>query len=126
MRELIIKLWCYAVTAGIAAIIDAGGFALLLSAKLSVAAAAVVSFGVAALVNYRPTSRFVFSRSATIHGFPLFLLAALIGLTVNVGVTLAGVFFFGLPPLVAKLVGIGTAFLLNFGLNVRFVFRTKA
>lgn len=56
----------------------------------------------------------------------LFLFAALTGLTANVGVTLAGVYFLGLPPLFAKLVGIGTAFLVNFGLNVRIVFPPKA
>jgi putative flippase GtrA len=125
MVELISKLLRYIVTGGIAAVVDLGCFDLLIKGGLSIAPASVVSFCAAALVNYRLTSQFVFSHDATIHGFALFLLAALTGLSVNVGVTLAGVSFFGLPPLIAKLVGIGAAFLVNFGLNVRVVFRAK-
>ena len=125
MRELISKLLLYTVTGGIAAVVDAGGFALLINAKLNIALAGTISFCAAALVNYRLTSQFVFGRDATIHGFTLFMFAALTGLTINVGVTLGGVYFLGLPPVVAKLAGIGTAFLINFGLNVGIVFRAK-
>jgi putative flippase GtrA len=125
MHELISKLLLYTITGGIAAVVDTGGFALLINAKLNIALAGVISFCTAALVNYRLTSQFVFSREITIHGFTLFLFAALTGLTINVGVTVAGVYFFGLPPVAAKLAGIGTAFLINFGLNVGIVFRTK-
>jgi putative flippase GtrA len=125
MRDLISKLSRYAVTGGIAAVVDLGGFDLLMKADFNIAPASVVSFCAAALVNYRLTSHYVFGRDATIQGLALFLLAALTGLTVNVGATLAGVSLVGLPPLVAKLVGIGTAFLVNFGLNIRIVFRAK-
>ena len=48
---------------------------------------------------------------------------ALIGLIVNVGVTVLGVRVYDVPPFFAKVAGIGTAFLLNFALNVLFVFR---
>ena len=113
-------------TGGIAAIVDLGGFDLLLRVHLSVAPASVISFCTAALINYRLTSQFVFGHIATIQGFGLFVLAALTGLTVNVGVTLAGVCVLGLFPPLAKLLGIGTAFLVNFGLNAGVVFRSKA
>jgi putative flippase GtrA len=51
--------------------------------------------------------------------------AALIGLTVNIGVTLLGAFVVGLPPLAAKLMGIVIAFIVNFLINLRIVFRTS-
>ncbi|HLG46684.1 MAG TPA: GtrA family protein [Reyranella sp.] len=126
MRSTLSKLLRYGVTGGIAAIVDAGGFALLLAAGLAVAAAGTLSFCIAALVNYGLSSRFVFARSATPQGFVLFFVAALIGLSVNLGVTLAGVYLAGLVPIVAKIVGIGTAFLVNFALNLLIVFRPPA
>jgi putative flippase GtrA len=126
MREFLSKLLQYAVTGGIAAVVDAGGFALLVNARLNVAVAGVLSFGIAAVVNYSLTSRFVFNRQATPHGFVLFLSAALIGFLTNIGITLIGVLALGLPPLAAKLVGIATAFLANFLLNLRIVFRTRS
>ena len=126
MRDVLTKLVRYGVTGGVAAVVDAGGFALLLEAGLAVAAAGTLSFCIAALVNYGLSSRFVFSRSATAQGFALFFTAALIGLSVNLGVTLLGVYWGGLPPIVAKIVGIGTAFLVNFALNLLVVFRPSA
>jgi putative flippase GtrA len=53
------------------------------------------------------------------------LAAALIGLTVNIGVTFVGVFIVGLPPLAAKLIGIAIAFIVNFLINLRIVFHTR-
>jgi putative flippase GtrA len=125
MLEIVSKLIRYAMTGGIAAVIDLGVFALLVEAGLSIPPSSVLSFCTAALVNYRLTSKYVFSYNANVHGFVLFLSVALIGLTVNVGVTLAAVFYVGLPLVIGKLAGIGTAFLLNFVLNVRMVFRAK-
>jgi putative flippase GtrA len=124
MRALLAKLIGYGVTGGIAAIVDAGGFALLLKAGLGVAAAGTASFGAAAVVNYVLSSRFVFAGRASPQGFALFFVVALIGLAVNLGVTLAGVYWLGLPPLAAKITGIGVAFLVNFALNLRIVFRS--
>jgi putative flippase GtrA len=123
MRSMLAKLMGYGVTGGIAAIVDAGGFALLLRAGLGVAAAATASFCTAAVVNYVLSSRFVFAGRTSAQGFALFFVVALIGLTVNLGVTLAGVYWVGLPPLMAKIAGIGVAFLVNFALNLRIVFR---
>ncbi len=126
MRAVLSKLVRYGVTGGIAAIVDAGGFALLLEIGLAVWIAGTVSFCLAALVNYGLSSRFVFARGATAQGFALFFVAALIGLSVNLGVTLAGVYLAGLAPVLAKIVGIGTAFLVNFALNLLVVFRPSA
>jgi putative flippase GtrA len=125
MRDFILRLLQYAVTGGIAAVVDAGGFVLLVNAKLSIVVAACLSFCVAALVNYNLTSQFVFNREATLRGFGPFLAAALIGLMVNIGVTSLGVFVVGLPPLAAKLMGIAIAFFVNFLINLRIVFHTK-
>ncbi len=122
MRDTLVKLLRYGVTGGIAAIVDAGGFALLIG--LGIAAAGTASFCVAALVNYLLSSRFVFASGRSAQGFALFFVTALLGLAVNLGVTLAGVYLAGLPPLLAKIAGIGTAFLVNFALNLRFVFRS--
>jgi putative flippase GtrA len=126
VRDFVSKLLRYGVTGGIAAVVDAGGFALLVSAKLSIVVAGCLSFCIAALVNYSLSSRFVFDREATLRGLAAFTAAALIGLMVNVGVTLLGVFTMGLPPLAAKLMGIGTAFIVNFLINLRFVFHRGA
>lgn len=123
MREILSKLLPYAMTGGTAAIVDAGGFLLLVKAGADVAAAGVLSFCAAAVVNYLLTSRFVFGSAASMRGFLLFLSAALIGLSVNVGLTLLGFYILGLPPLAAKLIGIGTAFFVNFLINLRVVFR---
>ncbi len=122
MHEFFSKLLPYAMTGGIAAVVDAGGFAMLVSAKLGVAAAGVLSFCAAAVVNYLLTSRFVFGREASVRGFALFFSAALIGLSVNVGLTLLGFYVLELQPIVAKLIGIGTAFFVNFLINLRVVF----
>ena len=126
MRDLVSKLLRYGVTGGIAAVVDAGGFALLVNAKLSILAAGCLSFCIAALVNYSLTSRFVFNREATLRGLAAFTAAALVGLMVNVGITLLGVFTMGLPPLAAKVMGIGIAFIVNFFINLRFVFHREA
>lgn len=125
MRELFSKLLRYGMTGGIAAIVDAGGFELLVRAGLGIAEAGTASFCVAAFVNYCLTSRFVFGQGRTAVGFAFFFVIAIIGLAVNVGVTLAGVYWFDLPPIVAKVSGIGTAFLINFGLNTAIVFRRE-
>jgi putative flippase GtrA len=125
VRDFVSKLLRYGVTGGIAAVVDAGGFALLVSAKLSIFAAGCLSFCIAALVNYSLTSRFVFNREATLRGLAAFTAAALVGLMVNIGVTLLAIFTVGLPPLAAKLAGIGTAFIVNFVINLRVVFHTR-
>jgi putative flippase GtrA len=120
------KLLRYFLTAGVAAIVDVGGFALLTRTALPVAVSAVASFGVATIVNYILTSHFVFKNRPTIRGYGLFFLAAVGGLIVNVSVTLIGTLYLGVQPVLAKLVGVGIAFLVNFWLNLRIVFRPSA
>jgi putative flippase GtrA len=125
LPDLLWKLLQYGVTGGIAAVVDAGGFVLLVNAKLNIVVASCLSFCIAALVNYSLTSRFVFNREATVRGLAAFTAAALVGLMVNLGVTLLGIFTVGMPPLAAKLAGIGTAFIVNFLINLRVVFHTR-
>jgi putative flippase GtrA len=117
------KLLRYFFTAGTAAIVDVGGFALLCSAGIPIAAAAVTSFCAAAVVNFLLSSRYVFARPPTLRGFGLFFVAAVGGLLVNVAVTLIGSLYLGVAPVLAKILGVGTAFLLNFWLNLKVVFR---
>jgi putative flippase GtrA len=125
MHEIVSKFLRYVVTGGVAAMADTGGFAFLIDAHLNVLIAGIASFCAAAVVNYLLTCQFVFGRIVSARGFALFLFAALIGLSVNVGITVIGVYLLILPPIAAKLVGIGFAFLLNFCLNVFFVFHAK-
>jgi len=125
MHNIVSNFLRYMVTGGIAAVTDVGGFAFLINARLNVLIAGIASFCVAALVNYLLTSRFVFGGTATAFGFTLFFFAALIGLSVNVSITIVGVYLLLLTPIVAKVVGIGIAFIVNFGLNMLFVFQPK-
>ena len=119
------KLLRYFFTAGAAAIVDVGGFAALCLTPLPIAVSAVTSFCAATVVNYLLTSRYVFERVPTLRGFGLFFLAAVGGLMVNVAVTLVGSLYLGSAPVLAKIVGVGTAFLVNFWLNNRLVFRSS-
>lgn len=118
------KLVRYFFTAGMAAIVDVGGFALLRLTLTPIAISAIVSFCIAAIVNYLLSSRYAFNQSPSLRGFGLFLVAAIGGLLVNVLVTLVGSLYLGIEPVLAKVIGIGSAFLLNFWLNLRVVFRT--
>ncbi len=118
-----IKLFRYFLTAGTASIVDVGGFALLCLTPLPLAVSAAASFCVAAVVNYLLSSQLAFHTRPSLRGFGVFLLAALGGLLVNVAVTLVGTTYFGLMPVVAKIIGVGTAFLVNFWINLRVVFR---
>jgi putative flippase GtrA len=120
------KLFRYFLTAGAAALVDVGGFAVLEALGVPIAIAAVASFGVAAVVNYRLSSRHAFDAVPTWRGFGVFLLAALGGLLVNVSVTLLCTHYLGWQPVLAKIAGVGVAFLANFWMNLLVVFRTSA
>lgn len=123
MNPVHVKLFRYFLTAGTASVVDVGGFALLCLVPLPIAAAAITSFLVAAVVNYLLSSRLVFHAVSSFRGFGVFLLAALGGLLVNVSVTLIGTIYLSLVPVIAKIIGVGTAFLVNFWINLRVVFR---
>jgi len=118
------KLVRYFFTAGTAAVVDVGGFAMLRLALVPIAISAVTSFCVATVVNYILSSRYAFNKAPSLRGYGLFFIAAVGGLIVNVAVTLIGSFYVGMAPVVAKIAGVGTAFLFNFWLNLRVVFRT--
>jgi putative flippase GtrA len=120
------KLLRYFLTAGTAAIVDVGGFAMLCLTQIPLAVSAVASFSLATVVNYLLTSRFVFKDAPTLRGYGLFFLAAVGGLIVNVSMTLVGSLYLGLAPVLAKVIGVGIAFLVNFWLNLRVVFRKPA
>ena len=125
MRNFFVKFLRYFFTGGVAAIVDVGGFALLYGLGITPLPAAASSFSIAAIVNFLLTSRFVFRQCATGRRFTLFFVAALFGLAVNVGVTMSTIMYFGIDPRLAKIVGIGIAFFINFLLNLCIVFRKR-
>lgn len=127
----------YACTAGVAAAVDIGGFALLSAALAhfvpgalapgvwvaSVGVAAVASFLLAAAVNYRLSAGWVFGREwKNARRAGRFLVGASLGLAVNAGATTALAVWAQWPPLAAKVAGVGLAFGFNFSLNARWVF----
>lgn len=106
--------------------VDIGGFVLLTNWGVPILAAATGSFLLAVVVNYLLSSRFVFRAGLSGRGFLLFASAALVGLAINVGVTFVAATYLGLLPALAKIVGVGTAFLVNFTVNSKLVFRSRA
>ncbi|RZM02529.1 MAG: GtrA family protein [Variovorax sp.] len=126
MRPLMTRLAGYVVTGGAAAIVDAGGFAVLTLIGIPALPAAIASFALAAILNFQLSARFVFKHAPTGRAFMVFLAAALVGLTVNVGVTLLILRHVdGVPAVLAKIGGIGVAFFVNFVLNQWVVFRAS-
>lgn len=123
---LLQKFARYFVTGGLAAIVDAGGFALLIWTGVPVWLAAILSFLAAAVTNYLASAAFVFHQPPSVRHFLLFLATASVGLLLNVGVTLAALHWLACPAVLAKIIGIGSAFLVNFAMNVLLVFRPKA
>ncbi|MBY3094529.1 GtrA family protein [Rhizobium laguerreae] len=113
----------YVFTGGLAAIVDLAVFRGLLAFGVPLGLSATLSWLIAAAVNYSVTSRYVFNQAISRKGASLFLTGALLGLSINVFVTLILVQQVGLPPLWAKLFGIGTAFVFNFLINLLWVFR---
>lgn len=123
MHRVMARFLRYLATGGAAAIVDVGLFAGLHAARLPTPAAAGLSFLAAAAVNFRLSARFVFGHAPTSRAFVRFLLAALVGLAVNVAVTVAGERLLELPPVAGKLLGIACALAVNFTLNLVAVFR---
>ena len=123
MNNSIIKLCRYFFTGGVAAIIDVGVYYIFIKMHCRIAPAAAGSFCVANVFNFLLTSRFVFDQGASARKYPLFFFAALIGLTVNVGTTAMGATVLALPAIIAKCLGIAVAFLINFLINLKLVFR---
>lgn len=113
----------YALAAGLAAVVDIGGFHLLEPRLGHVLAAAALSFAVAAVVNYGLSSVWVYRRDwRSPRRAALFLVFACVGLSLNAGVTwvLAGAL--AVHPTLAKAGGVATAFGVNFLVNTHLVF----
>jgi putative flippase GtrA len=116
----------YFVTGGIAAVVDVTGFHLLAQHMPGVLAPAVASFLLAAVVNYTLTSAWVFGSDwRSLRRAAMFLAFATVGLAINAGVTWSVATLLGVPPTLAKIVGIGVAFSANFLMNALIVFRDR-
>lgn len=115
----------YLVTGSLAAVVDVGVFALLLSGGLSIPLAATLSFAAASVANYWLTSRFVFQARRSAAGYVKFLVFALMGLGLNVTLTTLLSMYTPLVPVAAKIVAIGISFVFNFTVNSLFVFRAE-
>lgn len=118
------RLSRYVLVGGSAAVVDLGGFVLLSLAGFGVGPAAATSFAMAAVWNFTLSSRLVFRVAASWRRFALFGAFALVGLAVNTGVTVAAAHW--LPGAMAKTIGIGVAFGVNFWLNHAIVFDRDA
>ncbi|MBV8681731.1 MAG: GtrA family protein [Caulobacteraceae bacterium] len=138
----------YILTGATAAVVDVTIFnALHAGTGMSIVLAATCSFCVAAVVNYTLCSMFVFGHALSLRQLARFFGIAVVGMTVNVGVTgvadalapfaamVAWVAdLIGLPPSLltpyapdlGKICGIGVAFLFNFYMNNTVVFRERA
>lgn len=124
-RPLLRKLGQYGLTAGVAAVVDIGGFAALFRLGLPLVPAAMLSFLAANVVNYLLSARYVFGVAPSLRRYPVFLAAAGLGFIVNVSVTALAAQSLGLAPVAAKTAGVGIAFFANFALNALFVFRER-
>lgn len=115
------KLMRYGLTGGLAAIVDLGGFSVMLALGMFLPVAATLSFLIATVVNYLLSASFVFENTISARGYLRFLMFASLGLLMNVAVTILADAA-GLAAVMAKLVGIAIAFGGNFLLNLAFVF----
>lgn len=116
----------YLLVGGLAAVVDVGLFHLMSARFTSVLLPAMLSFLVAALFNYTLSSLWVYRRQwRSWRRMALFLLFAVVGLALNVGATwwLAG--HFPISPTLAKIGGVGIAFIANFLMNTLIVFRAN-
>ena len=122
-QSLFFKFKRFFVTGGISSIVDTSVFSLLIFEGIRDPIAAIISFCLAAIVNFILTSHFVFAMEKTGNRFISFMIFAIIGLLINVNITIMGIYYFGLMPVIAKILGIGVAFPFNFFMNAYFVFR---
>jgi len=123
MDTLLSRFLRYFMTGGIAAIVDIGGFGLLTYINVQTLVAAMVSFIIAAIVNYQLSSRYVFDHKPTQKHFYQFLLIAVIGLCINVTITMVLMRSVEGFPMLAKVVAIAITFMINFLLNNFIVFK---
>jgi putative flippase GtrA len=112
----------YAVTGGVAAVVDIGGFACLSAASMPTVLAATCSFLAATVVNYLLTAWFVFSVTVSVRRYVTFLAGSLFALLINVSLTSTGVILLSVPRTMAKTIAIGVTFFVNFWVNARLIF----
>jgi putative flippase GtrA len=125
LDRVLSRLLRYAMTGGIAAVVDLGTFSVLCHTFLPIATAATLSFLPAALVNYMLSTVFVFNGEFGAAKFAKFLAFAVVGLAFNLSMTVLVAAVTPAPAPLAKAIGIGTAFLFNFWLNSVFVFTNR-
>jgi putative flippase GtrA len=146
-RKTAVRLFRYILTGGSAAVIDVSLCTWLVALGQPLLLASCMSFCVAAVVNYALASFFVFGHPLSLRQLGLFVAVALLGMGINVGVTLVAASTIpfgaillhltdamGLPADIAratavapaKICGIGVAFLFNFYLNSTIVFRDRS
>lgn len=114
----------YLLVGGLAAVVDIGLFHLLAPHATGVLLPAIASFLVAAVVNYSLSSVWVYRRQwRSIRRATTFLLFALVGLCINAGVTWWLVHSLPVHATLAKVGGVGIAFVANFLMNTFIVFR---
>lgn len=123
-RKLPRQFMGYLMTGGLAAVVDIGLFHLLAPRLDGLLLPAVCSFLVAAVVNYTLSSVWVYQRAwRSWRRAGLFLLFASLGLAVNAGATWYLGSQWPLPATLAKVGGVGIAFVMNFLLNTLVVFK---
>ncbi|CAN5224078.1 hypothetical protein BH10PSE16_BH10PSE16_30990 [soil metagenome] len=116
----------YLLVGGLAAVVDIGLFDLLVSRIEGVLLPAAMSFMVAAVVNYSLSSIWVYRRQwRSARRAAKFLLFALAGLCINAGITWWLFHTWPIAPTLAKVGGVGVAFLVNFMMNTFIVFRAE-
>ncbi|MDB5886302.1 MAG: putative rane protein [Polaromonas sp.] len=116
----------YLVVGGLAAVVDIGLFHLLAGRAEGVLLPAAASFMVAAVVNYSLSSLWVYRRQwRSVRRAMTFLLFALVGLCINAGATWWLVHALPIHATLAKVGGVGIAFVANFLMNTFIVFRTE-
>ena len=116
----------YLVVGGLAAVVDISLFHLLAQRLNGLLLAAVISFAVAAVVNYSLSSLWVYRRQwRSWRRAGMFLVFASVGLCINAGVTWWLGSTLPIAPVMAKVGGVGTAFVANFLVNTFIVFRAE-
>lgn len=114
----------YALTGGLAAVVDLAGFHWLALRVPGILLPAMLSFCAAAVVNYLLSAWWVFDRPWRCwHRAALFMVGACAGLSVNAGVTWWLAAAWSVHGTLAKAGGIAVAFAANFLMNKHLVFR---
>lgn len=114
----------YLIVGGLAALVDIGLFHWFAPRFASVLLPAVLSFLIAAVVNYTLSSLWVYRRQwRSLRRAALFFLFASVGLCVNAGVTWWLANALPIVPTAAKAGGVAVAFAINFLMNTFIVFR---